>query len=471
MTIVYRPLGYTGSTQRLVINEYVKSPLIVHLWGGGGGGGSGDGYGRGGTGGGGGYSLASISVTAGDIIDVAVGGFGERGYTGGGGRGGIGGSSYDTGLIFNTRTTPSPVPVYPITLSPYCQFLNATGIWNTPNATGYSFNNSYTVNFPQTGVYRIEGSCDNYATVTIDGSTVLEIPNYHFSVSSLVTVTAGNHTVAFSAVNTGGPGSVGITITQVAGSSWCGGTGGRAGYAGGSGGGGGSGGATVVFKNNTVVAAAGGGGGGGGAGQYGYIPQCNAPGLAILASSGIYNGQNGQDKDGDGGGGGAGGGGYRAGDGGATRGGDDTAYGGANGGNYSISGSTQSPSGQTPGGTNDPYYIGGIGAGGNFGGYLGGGSFQSPTSGTSGYAVLEFTIAGLSVKNSGSWNAVSNVWTKVSGTWRPVNSVFVKQNGVWNQIQGQQSNVPVPSAVGLFGYSPREYPPPPPPPPDPGYSG
>ena len=71
MSQVIRPLGFTATTQRLIINEYVDSPLTVYLWGAGGGGGPGDGYNRGGSGGGGLGTLGGASPASGAGADLA----------------------------------------------------------------------------------------------------------------------------------------------------------------------------------------------------------------------------------------------------------------------------------------------------------------------------------------------------------------------------------------------------------------
>ena len=458
MSQVIRPLGFTATTQRLIINEYVDSPLTVYLWGAGGGGGPGDGYNRGGSGGGGGYCQVDIPVTQGDIIDIAVGGGGLFGNGGTGANGGAGGGSYLPDISFDTRNPPGgQPPVYAVTNGAWCEFLNSYGVWE---ANGYAptFDRTYTISCAISGYYTITGSCDNLATIYLDGSPVLNIPSVpqpFNPVTSSVYITAGSHSLRLSGINLGGPGGIALIIVAdvSSGLSFGGATGGRSGYAGTSGAGGGSGGASVVLKNNVPVGVAGGGGGGGGGGRIDYIPQSDAPGLGIQAGSGIYNGQNGQDKNGDGGGGGAGGGGYTAGQGGSERGGDVTAYGGANGSNYTSSGSVQSPSGRTPGGTGSPYYVGSVGLGGIFGGNPGG----APGSGANGYAVIAFNIAGLYVKDSGNWETVSTAYAKANGIWNPVKSLFVKDGGVWQQIQGQQSNAPVPTSIASFGVQPRPY--------------
>jgi hypothetical protein len=78
MTILVRPLGYTGRLQQLT---WSGSPatVTVNAWGGGGGGGGGNDLGSGGDGSGGGFGQASFAVVDGDVIQVAVGGGGRAG--------------------------------------------------------------------------------------------------------------------------------------------------------------------------------------------------------------------------------------------------------------------------------------------------------------------------------------------------------------------------------------------------------
>jgi hypothetical protein len=92
MTILVRPLGYTGKLQQLI---WSGSPAIVtaRAWGGGGGGGGRDSS-PGGDGSGGGFALGTFTVVDGDVIQVAVGGGGRGGAGGTGASGGFGGFSY-----------------------------------------------------------------------------------------------------------------------------------------------------------------------------------------------------------------------------------------------------------------------------------------------------------------------------------------------------------------------------------------
>jgi len=92
MTILVRPLGYTGKIQQLV---WQGSPAIVtaYAWGGGGGGGGPDSN-PGGEGSGGGFAQGTFTIVDGDILQVAVGGSGKTGAGGNSAGGGYGGYSY-----------------------------------------------------------------------------------------------------------------------------------------------------------------------------------------------------------------------------------------------------------------------------------------------------------------------------------------------------------------------------------------
>ena len=429
-----RAVGYSGSYQTLTVNSTFVGPVFAYLWGAGGGGGAGDGYGRGGDGGGGGFSQVSFNVFPGDVIGIAVGGAGGRGYTSRGGGGGAAGGSY-TGSLWNSLALLDTPGVTRQTNGAWCGFLNSYGVWGS-SPYNSSFIKTVTIYFPNSGNYTFVGSCDNYGYFYVDNVQVLSSPDYHYTTSATTYISAGFHDVTLEGYNSGGPGGIGLSIINNSVSSYSGAVGGAAGGSGSSGGGGGSGGATVLTLNGSVIAVAGGGGGGGGAGQFSYISQCDAPGLNN--HSGPTSGQAGENFAGDGGGGGAGGGGYQGGDGGPTRGGETTAYGGAYGISYSSSGSTENPGGRNPGGVGRPYRTSVAGVGGQAA--IPG--VQDATSGNNGYATFEFTLSGTFVKESGIWRPAQSIYIKDSGQWKKVQDVFEKQNGQWKSVIGNQSAVP-----------------------------
>jgi hypothetical protein len=412
MPIIQRTLGYTPGVQQLVWPSGTNVPVTAYLWGGGGGGGGFDAQ-PGGAGTGGGFTEVSFLVSAGDVIDVAVGGGGAGGPNARtGGVGGVAGSSYVSGLLFDTRSAASSPPVVPSTNSSYVSFLNTYGVWVSPT-TAANFDRSYVVNFPVTGNYTFTASADNSAELYVDGDFIGNVPGFTATYAMTTSVLAGNHTVRIVAVNTGGPGSVALTIDG--GVSYSGGNGGAPGAAGTSGGGGGGGGATVIFKNNIPLAVAGGGGGGGGGGR--NSAGAAAPGDRGQAAEGVFAGQDGQRRTTDGGGGGAGGGGLGGGEGGFIVSGDS----GANAGAFGLSSSpAQNPSGRTPGGINNAYYPGSAAAGGAASG-----------NGSAGVAVLLFDTPGSFVHTDISFVPVRQTWVKVNGAWQPTRAVYVRQDGVW----------------------------------------
>jgi hypothetical protein len=419
MTTQVRSLGYTNSLQRLVWAGTNNTRVTAYLWGAGGGGGGND-SGAGGAGSGGGFTQYTFTVDDGDVIQVAVGGKGYAGSSGASAAaGGKGGSSYFENSVFNSRTALADPPTVPSTNGAYVSFLNTYGVWNSDIGSA-NFDRSYSVNFPRTGSYTFTASCDNFGTVSLDGTNILSVPGFTSTYTVNQTVTSGIHTVRMLGTNTGGPGSFGLTITDASGQGYYGGVGGAAGPAGSSGGGGGGGGATVLILNGSVVAVAGGGGGGGGAGNRGTRNGDNAPGSA--GQSGTFTvGGDGAVKGGDGGGGGAGGGGLRGGLGGGLRDGDQ----GALAGSFGLSSSpAANPNGRNPGGQSNQYYVGNPGVGGT-----------TASDGVSGYAVFEFGLTGVFVHEDGTFVG-AQPFVKFNNVWNSVQAVWIKNDGVWRPVIG-----------------------------------
>jgi hypothetical protein len=410
-------------------------PVTAYLWGGGGGGGGFDAQ-PGGSGTGGGFTEVNFSVSAGDVIEVAVGGGGFGGPNAKtGGVGGVAGASYVSGLLFDTRSaTAIDGPVIASTNTAYVSFLNTYGVWVNP-VSARDFDRSYVVNFPVTGIYTFTTSADNSAELFVDGIFIGVVPGFTATYTLTTAVVAGNHTIRIVAVNTGGPGSVALTIDG--GVSYSGGNGGRPGASGTSGGGGGGGGATVIFKNGIPLAVAAGGGGGGGGGR--NSAGANAPGSQGQATEGEFAGQNGQNRSTDGGGGGGGGGGLAGGNGGLIVSGDS----GGDAGAFGLSSSpSQNPNGLTPGGTNSQYYTGGAGQGGG-----------PSSNGATGAAVLLFNVPGVFVHTDILFAPVKQIWAKVNEAWQPVQTTFVKSHGSWTATL--DSFVPTFTTIDNFGIAPR----------------
>jgi len=454
MGTLIRTLGYTAGVQRLVWPSGTDIPVTAYLWGGGGGRGGVDSS-PGGAGQGGGFTQVDFFVNGGDIIEVAVGGAGGPGASGRGGvPGGTAGASYDLQFSFDTRTAAANPGVVPSTNSKYTSFLNTYGVWVSPTSAR-NFDRSYVVNFPVTGEYTFTGSVDNYGSIYVDDVLILEMPGesrlliggdaYRNTFSVNWPVEVGEHTVRIVGVNTGGPGSIALTIGG--GGSYSGGRGGNAGRSGASGAGGGGGGATVIFKNGVRLAVAGGGGGGGGGGNRGAARGQNAPGTTGQAADGVNNGQNGQNKSGDGGGGGGGGGGLNGGNGGLAVVGDQGGLAGTGG---SSSSPAENPSGPNAGGRGNPYYPGSAGQ-----------------AGVAGAAVLLFEQPSFYVHTGSVFTPVKNTWVNLNDTWVPVQSTHVNQDGVWQPLLGSfaPAFTVIPEKFGIASRSieAESLPPPPPP--------
>lgn len=442
MTTIVRGVGYTGGLQRLVWLDTGTVRVRAYLWGGGGGAGGLDATTQGGNGSGGGYSEFTFDISAGDVIDVAVGGGGGNGTTNftGGAPGGLGGSSFVQQLAFDSRSPPGG-GVSPKSDRRWSNFMNTHAVWEN-NVYAPNFNRSYTVNFPVSANYTFTWQVDNSAQIFLDGIEIGRSGSNFRGPSSVVTrfVSGGNHTLAYTCQNAGDVGGFAMTVSG--GFSFSGGNGSAAGPSPYSGGGGGGGGATVLLLNSNIVAVAGGGAGGGGAGNRSI--GLNAPsnvGRDFFSSAG----ENGQPKSGDGGGAGGGGGGSQGGNGGFINAGDS---GGAGGDWGSSSGSrTSFSSSRSAANSSSAYYPGAAGRGG---------SRSNQTPGNAGYAAIEFDVPNFSVKHEGQWRSVQKVWVNNNGIWRPVPTVYVRNNNQWQATIGAFPPI-FTGRSGSFGAAPRPF--------------
>jgi hypothetical protein len=120
-------------------------------------------------------------------------------------------NAIDTNATVWTTLNLTGSPWLRVTDGAYVAFLNQYGVWNNSRTTPY-FNHTFTFNFAVTGYYNFTGSCDDYGYVYLDNVTILNINGYKNTYSASVYITAGNHSVRLYGVNTGGPGSFGLTI-------------------------------------------------------------------------------------------------------------------------------------------------------------------------------------------------------------------------------------------------------------------
>jgi hypothetical protein len=440
MPTTTRVLGFTSGIQRLVWSG-PPGTIYAHLWGGGGGLGGSDRF-EGGNGTGGGYAFHNFTVVDGDVIDIAVGGPGGNGLSGarGSGGGAAGASLSESSLTFDTRTAPATPPVGVYFNSGWSSFLNTYGVWEASTAGAVNFERIYSVNFPTTGFYTFTFSVDNYGDVSVDGVIVISLAgksraNFTTSYQTTVNISAGFHNIRVRGVNTGGPGSIAVTITG--GVTLSGGRGGNPGPAGSSGGGGGGGGATGILLNNTLLSAAGGGGGGGGGG-FSTSGQ-SAPGNRGQASVGIYAGQDGQDHPGDGGGGGGGGGGWAGGNGGPII--ESEGDGGGLAGSFGFGAApSENPSGVNPGGRSNQYYKAGVAQGA---------TANQPSTG--GYAAIVIETSGTNINAGGTYIPVQNTYVRDGGIWKEAKTIWIKDGGIWKPVDGGVPPVfnTVPNTIGV----------------------
>lgn len=135
--------------------------------------------------------------------------------------------SVTSGLIANsTQTAPGAVqeifnsrqyPNTSIRNNYGGSFLRAYGIWST-NPDAGTIDISTSVNFPYTGYYILEGSCDDYGTVYVDGVPEVDMPKngWNGSVKMSVYVRQGPHTVRLKATDTGLAEAAALRITFTA---------------------------------------------------------------------------------------------------------------------------------------------------------------------------------------------------------------------------------------------------------------
>lgn len=393
--------------------------------------------------------------------------------------------------VFDTRNTvaspPLTIPSTALATKAYSNLMADYGMWEVdPKAISCSrtYANVY---FPYTGSYTIQMCAANTATLTIDGTPVYTTPgttSYETAYSTDYTVSAGYHTVSFSATKSDPTiiGGVAIVINK----SWSGATGGQAGPVGSSGGGGGSGGATTLVLNpgtssETLLAVAVGGAGGGGAGNSDVgKSDATAPGPRGQTAAGISNGQVGQDQGDlykDGGGGGAGGPGGPGGSGkngysgeiGYVAGGDAYGQAGSVGLSYLnpvAAGTTANPTNFTVA-NQGPYY--------NLLPEVGRGAVPGELQAKHGGAVFIFNSFGPRVRDASGWHEVKTIFVNIDGIWQQIEGMYVNENGTWEPVVG--TFVPTfqsqSDGFGLLSRisDRRPIPDPPPPPPRVKYDG
>jgi hypothetical protein len=98
----------------------------------------------------------------------------------------------------------------------WCDFLNQYGIWGDQDNSG-SYSAAFPVTFSKTDTYTLISSCDDYATVYIDGTAQLSVPGFGTTYSASLSISAGSHTVSWNATNVGGPAGFALVIKDSSG--------------------------------------------------------------------------------------------------------------------------------------------------------------------------------------------------------------------------------------------------------------
>ena len=119
-------------------------------------------------------------------------------------------------VVFDTRAIPatSNAPaVYAKTDRRWGTFMNAHAVWEN-NVYAGTFSRSYTADFPVSGTYTIEYAVDNTLNLYIDGDLIVTAGS-NFGSSAKVTrqFSAGTHTIAWTANNSGDVGGLALKIS------------------------------------------------------------------------------------------------------------------------------------------------------------------------------------------------------------------------------------------------------------------
>lgn len=117
--------------------------------------------------------------------------------------------------VFNTRAAPSGAPaVFGKTDRRWGSFMNNYAVWES-NTFARDFSRSYVIDFPVTGTYDIQFAADNLVSIYLDGDLIVNQGGENFGTSSTVqrTITAGTHTLAWTATNRGDVGGFAMLVT------------------------------------------------------------------------------------------------------------------------------------------------------------------------------------------------------------------------------------------------------------------
>ena len=95
----------------------------------------------------------------------------------------------------------------------WCSFMNRYAVWGDLNASA-SYSATFTVNFPVAGNYTFLTAVDNSASISLNGTTIINVAGFTVPQQSVIYVAAGDATLSWSAQNSGGPAGIAVVIND-----------------------------------------------------------------------------------------------------------------------------------------------------------------------------------------------------------------------------------------------------------------
>ena len=95
----------------------------------------------------------------------------------------------------------------------WCSFMNQYAVWGDLNASA-SYSATFTVNFPVAGNYTFLTAVDNSASISLNGTTIINVAGFTVPQQSVIYVAAGDATLSWSAQNSGGPAGIAVVIND-----------------------------------------------------------------------------------------------------------------------------------------------------------------------------------------------------------------------------------------------------------------
>ena len=119
-------------------------------------------------------------------------------------------------ILFGPMGQPSEAigdKLFPSSFPAYHDFLNTHGVWGQDQYSK-GVDATVPVELKTGGVFTVHATCDNIGEFIIDGNLVLTSNNWKKIESTTVELTKGVHQVQLKGTNTGGPASLGMTLTD-----------------------------------------------------------------------------------------------------------------------------------------------------------------------------------------------------------------------------------------------------------------